>query len=160
MIEHLRTASVSASAAHTAAGKVTATAKLFLIVEPVDMRLGIDGLSAAIQTRLSTSPCAGGIYIFMNARGNRLKLLLWDGTGVWLALRRLHKGRFIFSRAGADTGAGMGASIGASMGADVNGAATSAHIEMSAEQWQWLAAGVDWQRLSVSAHDHAHWRVG
>jgi transposase len=101
MIEHLRTASVSASAAHTAAGKATATDKLFLITEPVDMRLGIDGLSAAIQTRLATSPCAGGIYIFMNARGNRLKLLLWDGTGVWLALRRLHKGRFIFSRAGA-----------------------------------------------------------
>jgi transposase len=150
MIQHLRTA--TASSIHTA----VATAKLFLIVEPVDMRLGIDGLSAAVQTRLSSSPCAGGIYIFMNARRNRLKLLLWDGAGVWLALRRLHKGRFIFSRAGAGTGAGLGASIGA----DVNGAATSAHIEMTTEQWQWLAAGVDWQRLSASAHDHAHWRVG
>jgi transposase len=160
MIEHLRSA--TASPAHTAAGTGTATAavELFLIVEPVDMRLGIDGLSAAIQTRLSSSPCAGGIYIFMNARGNRLKLLLWDGTGVWLALRRLHKGRFIFSRAGIGTGTGTGTDAGPSIGADANCPATSAHIEMTTEQWQWLAAGVDWQRLSASAHEHAHWRVG
>ena len=74
-----------------------AATNLFLVIEPVDMRLGIDGLSSCIQTRLPGSPCAGGIYIFSNARRNRLKLLLWDATGVWLAQRRLHQGRFIVS---------------------------------------------------------------
>ena len=67
---------------------------IYLIIEPVDMRLGIDGLSACIQTRLATSPCSGGLYVFCNARKNRVKLLLWDGTGVWLAQRRLHQGSF------------------------------------------------------------------
>ena len=67
---------------------------IYLIIEPVDMRLGIDGLSACIQTRLATSACSGGLYVFSNARKNRVKLLLWDGTGVWLAQRRLHQGSF------------------------------------------------------------------
>ena len=73
--------------------------QIFLIIEPVDMRLGIDGLSACIQGRLKSTPCSGGFYLFSNARRNRLKLLLWDGTGVWLAQRRLHQGRFVWPRA-------------------------------------------------------------
>jgi transposase len=116
------------------------------------MRLGIDGLSVVIQTRLSTSPCTGGIYLFMNARRNRLKLLLWDGTGVWLAVRRLHKGRFIFCTPGCSLGAGA-----IDTATDLT---KSAHLEIGHEQWQWLIAGVDWQRLSAQVSDHAHWRVG
>jgi len=38
------------------------------------------------------SPCNGGAYAFRNRRGNRIKLLVWDGAGVWLCVRRLHPG--------------------------------------------------------------------
>ena len=58
--------------------------QVWLVVEPLDMRAGIDGLSPRIQNTLGRSPCDGTAYAFRNRRQNRLKLLIWDGTGVWL----------------------------------------------------------------------------
>ena len=115
--------------------------QIFLIIEPVDMRLGIDGLSACIQSRLKSTPCRGGFYLFSNARRNRWKLPLWDGTGVWLAQRRLHQGRFVWPRA------------------DSAEVLTHPHLCLSTEAWQWLIAGVDWTRLSSTAEAHQHWQV-
>jgi len=68
--------------------------QVWLAVEPVDMRLGIDGLSLLVQEALGKAPCDGSAYAFRNRRQNRLKLLIWDGAGVWLGARRLHRGRF------------------------------------------------------------------
>lgn len=70
------------------------SAQVWLVVESVDMRLGIDGLSAHIQQALGRRPCDGTAYVLRNRRGSRLKLLQWDGTGTWLSQRRLHQGRF------------------------------------------------------------------
>lgn len=47
----------------------------------VDMRMGVDGLSTLIQESLGKAPCDGSAYAFRNRRGNRLKLLIWDGSG-------------------------------------------------------------------------------
>ena len=68
------------------------------MVEPVDMRRGIDGLSVLVEQALQRSPCAGSVFVFCNRTGNRIKVLLWDGTGVWLCQRRLHQGRFVWER--------------------------------------------------------------
>ncbi|HJV26645.1 MAG TPA: IS66 family insertion sequence element accessory protein TnpB [Aromatoleum sp.] len=68
--------------------------QVWLAVEPVDMRMGIDGLSRKVQWALGRAPCDGSAYAFRNRNGNRIKLLIWDGTGVWLCGRRLHQGRF------------------------------------------------------------------
>ncbi|MGL5424004.1 MAG: IS66 family insertion sequence element accessory protein TnpB [Serratia fonticola] len=51
--------------------------------------------------------------------------MCWDGTGVWLAQRRLHQGRFIWPRSDSDL------------------------FTLDAHEWQWLITGVDWQRLSA-----------
>ena len=67
--------------------------QVWLVVEAIDMRAGIDGLSQRIQSALGKSPCDGQAVAFRNRRANRLKLLVWDGTGVWLCVRRLHRGR-------------------------------------------------------------------
>lgn len=104
-----------------------ALTSLHLIVEPVDMRLGIEGLSAKVHAALLRSPCDGAAYVFRNQRSNRLKVLLWDATGVWLVQRRLHQGRFVWPQGG------------------------SASFVLDAAQWQWLTMGVDWQRLSPPA---------
>ena len=72
--------------------------QVWLVVEPIDMRAGIDGLSQRIQNTLARSPCDGSAYAFRNRRLNRLKLLVWDGTGVWLCHRRLHQGHFTLAR--------------------------------------------------------------
>nr|WP_269144383.1 IS66 family insertion sequence element accessory protein TnpB [Methylicorpusculum oleiharenae] len=63
-----------------------------MAVAPVDMRLGLDGLSAIVQQSLGYSPCAGSVFIFRNRAGNRLRQFLWDGNGAWLFKRRLHQG--------------------------------------------------------------------
>ncbi|WP_251199602.1 IS66 family insertion sequence element accessory protein TnpB [Aromatoleum aromaticum] len=68
--------------------------QIWLAVEPIDMRLGIDGLSARLQNSLGRAPCDGSAYAFINRARTRLKVLLWDGTGVWLSQRRLHRGSF------------------------------------------------------------------
>lgn len=107
--------------------------QVWLALEPVDMRLGIEGLSLRVQQALGKAPCDGSAYAFCNKRGNRIKLLVWDGVGVWLSVRRLHRGRFIWPQ-GSDT------------------VCTLDHA-----QWQWLIAGVDWQRLSAAPM--SHWRV-
>lgn len=104
--------------------------QVWLVVEPVDMRAGIDGLSLRIQNTLGRSPCDGAAYAFRNRRQNRLKLLLWDGTGVWLCHRRLHRGHFIWPTADATV------------------------FTLSSTQWQWLIAGVEWQRLSATPAAH------
>ncbi|BBE09183.1 transposition helper protein [Mycoavidus cysteinexigens] len=53
--------------------------QVWLAVEPVDMRLGIDGLSQRAQQALGKKQCNGTAYAFHNRRGTRLKLLVWDG---------------------------------------------------------------------------------
>jgi hypothetical protein len=50
--------------------------KIWLMVEPVDMRRGIDGLSALVERVLQCSPCAGSAFVFCNRAGNRIKVLL------------------------------------------------------------------------------------
>lgn len=81
-------------------GLMVLPTQVWLMLEPMDMRLGIDGLSARIQQALGRSPCDGTAYAFRNRRGNRLKLLQWDGTGVWLSQRRLHEGSFVWPNEG------------------------------------------------------------
>jgi transposase len=114
-------------------GLIEAPAQIWLAVEPVDLRRGIDGLSSIVQQALGHAPCAGSAFVFRNRAGNRLKLLLWDGNGVWLCQRRLHRGHFVWPRA------------------------HDACFSITAAQWQWLITGVDWQRLSASPP--AHWQV-
>jgi transposase len=104
--------------------------QVWLVVEAIDMRAGIDSLSQRIQNSLGRSPCDGSAYAFRNRRRNRLKLLVWDGTGVWLCQRRLHRGRFTWPNA--DT----------------------AVFTLTATQWQWLITGVDWQRLDATPAGH------
>ena len=62
------------------------------------MRRGLDGLSAIVQPSLGHSPCAGSAFIFRNRAGNRLRLLMWDGNGVWLCQRRLHQRAFVWPK--------------------------------------------------------------
>ena len=101
--------------------------EIWLMVDPVDMRRGIDGLSVLVEQALQRSPCAGSAFVFCNRAGNRIKVLLWDGTGVWLCQRRLHRGRFVWQHSG------------------------EGGIVLTQPQWEWLIAGVDWHRLGLQS---------
>jgi len=61
----------------------TAT-RIFVALEPVDMRQGFNGLYARVQTVLQQEPTSGHWFVFTNKLRNRLKILFWDGSGLFL----------------------------------------------------------------------------
>jgi transposase len=74
-------------------GLVSGT-RIFLAVAPVDMRKQFNGLWAAVQQQLGEDPFNGALFIFTNKRRNLVKVLYWDGSGVWVLAKRLEKGRY------------------------------------------------------------------
>jgi transposase len=58
------------------------------------MRKGFEGLYGLVRDRLLCDPLSGHIFLFLNAQRNRLKLLFYDGSGLWVCAKRLEKGRF------------------------------------------------------------------
>jgi transposase len=77
------------------------TGTIYVAVEPVDGRKGIDGLSGVVRTVLGRDPASGDLFVFKNRRGVAIKILAWMGDGFALYLRRLEKGTFAFPQAGA-----------------------------------------------------------
>ena len=73
---------------------------MWLCVEPLDMRAGADRLLARVVEVFGGAQSHHG-YLFANARGTRIKLLMHDGFGVWCAVRRLNQGRFVWPSAAA-----------------------------------------------------------
>ena len=68
--------------------------RIFLAIEPVDFRKGIDGLAAVCRRALGANPLEGAVYVFRNRSGTALKILFYDGQGFWLCMKRLSQGRF------------------------------------------------------------------
>lgn len=73
---------------------LTSTLKFYLYREPTDMRKGFDGLCGLVTEALSADPLSGDVFIFLNRRRDRMKLLLWDRDGFWIFYKRLEKGAF------------------------------------------------------------------
>jgi len=65
--------------------------KVFVAVEPCDMRKGFNGLHALVTERLRDEPLAGALFVFTNRRRNRLKILFRDATGLWVCTKRLEE---------------------------------------------------------------------
>jgi transposase len=68
--------------------------KVFLALEPVDLRRGFEGLTALVTQQLGEDLRQGALFVFSNRRHTRLKILYWDGTGLWLLIKRLERGTF------------------------------------------------------------------
>lgn len=73
-----------------------AGARVYLAMTPCDMRKGLDGLAAQVQGVLSADPFSGALFVFRGKRGDYLKILAWDGSGLCLFAKRLEKGKFIW----------------------------------------------------------------
>jgi transposase len=73
--------------------------RVYLACRPVDMRRGFDGLAAEVANVLRQDPYSGHVFIFRSKRGDYLKMLHWDGSGLCLFAKRLEKGRFAPPRA-------------------------------------------------------------
>ncbi len=72
----------------------TGSLKVYLAVEVADLRKSFNGLYAATENELKEDPQSGAMFVFCNRRRNRVKILTWDGTGLWVMTKRLEKGTF------------------------------------------------------------------
>ena len=72
--------------------------KVFVALEPVDLRKGFSGLEALVSGRLGEDLRAGALFVFTNRGKSRLKILYFDGTGLWLLTKRLEQGTFSWPR--------------------------------------------------------------
>ena len=95
--------------------------RIWLAAGTTDMRKGFTGLSALVQNALASSPFCGHVFVFRGRRGDLLKVLWWDGTGLCLMAKRLERGRFIWPRA------------------------ESGSVSLSAAQLSMLLEGIDWR---------------
>jgi transposase len=68
--------------------------KVFVAIEACDLRKGFNGLYAAVSERLGEDPKGGALFVFCNRRRTRIKILCWDGTGLWMLTKRLEEGTF------------------------------------------------------------------
>ena len=75
------------------------TGRIWICIEPQDGRKSSDGLAAVVTAHLGRDPLSGDRYVFQNRRGDRLKILAWQGDGFALYLRRLEQGTFRFPTA-------------------------------------------------------------
>ena len=95
---------------------------LWLAVEPLDLRAGTEtALGRVVQVFGAAKPHHA--YLFTNRRANRIKVLVHDGIGVWLAARRLNAGKFVWPKDGSGT------------------------LSLTREQFDVLVLGLPWQRI-------------
>jgi transposase len=73
--------------------------KVFVALDPCDMRKGFQGLYALASERLGEDPRQGALFVFINRRHTRLKILYFDGTGLWVLTKRLEQGTFSWPKA-------------------------------------------------------------
>jgi len=72
--------------------------KVFVALEPVDLRKSFCGLEGLVSERLGEDLRQGALFVFTNRRHTRLKILYWDGTGLWLLIKRLEQGTFAWPK--------------------------------------------------------------
>ena len=98
---------------------------IWLATEPMDMRAGTEtALARVVAVFGAAKPhCA---YLFANRRANRMKVLMHDGVGIWLAARRLNQGKFHWP-----------------------GIHRGTEVELDPEQLQALVLGLPWQRVGA-----------
>ena len=87
-----------------------------------DLRRGLTGLSALVQTKLEQSPLSGQVFVFRGRRGDLIKVLWFDGDGLCLFSKRLERGRFVWPQA------------------------TSGTVALTRAQLSMLLEGIDWRR--------------
>lgn len=74
---------------------IPSSVRIFVCNEPQDMRRSFDGLSLAAKEHLGEDPQSGALFVFVNKRKNRLKVLWFDRNGYCLLYKRLHRARFV-----------------------------------------------------------------
>ena len=105
--------------------------KVYLASKPVDMRKGFAGLSVLASEVFRLDPYSGHVFLFRSKRGNYLKALVWDGTGLCLFAKRLEHGKFVWPQV------------------------THGTVALTPAQLSMLLEGIDWRRPARTAPNRA-----
>ena len=97
--------------------------KVVVATKPVDFRKGHDGLAAVVEKQLGLDPYSGVAVVFRSKRGDRVKVLYWDGSGIVLTYKRLEDGKFAWP------------------------AIQDGVMRLSRAQFEALFEGLDWRRV-------------
>ena len=81
--------------------------KIFVVLQPTDMRRGFPGLSGLVQSTLDQDPLSGHLFLFRNRRRDRIKILFWDGDGYALYYKQFSRGTFEFPAAPDDNASAL-----------------------------------------------------
>lgn len=81
---------------------LSAATRVFVATAPVDLRGSFNRLFALTQSMLRQDPLSGHWFVFTNRPRNRIKILFWDGSGLWCCAKRLERGRFSWVPADGD----------------------------------------------------------
>jgi transposase len=99
-----------------------ASTRIWLAAGITDMRAGMNGLAAKVETALAEDPYCGHVFVFRGRRGDMLKVLWWSGDGLCLLAKRLERGRFVWPQA------------------------NSGSVSLTQAQLSMLLEGIDWRR--------------
>lgn len=83
---------------------LSSATRVFVLPGPTDMRKSFNGLFALAEHQLKEDPLSGHLFVFCNRGRNRLKVLFWDGSGLWVCAKRLERGGFSWPESGAEVG--------------------------------------------------------
>lgn len=101
--------------------------RIWLVAGVTDMRKGFDGLATVVRTQIDADPLSGHLYVFRGRRGDRVKVLWWDGDGLCLYAKRLERGRFVWPQA------------------------QDGKVYLTTAQLSMLLEGIDWRRPERTA---------
>lgn len=110
-----------------------AATRIWLLAGTTDLRKSFNGLSGLVAQRLEEDPLSGHVFLFCNRERTQLKVLFWDGSGLWVCAKRLEKGSFRWPNA-AEVAAGK--------------------LSVSAAELALLVGGLDWR----DTRQRAWWR--
>jgi transposase len=74
---------------------IPSSVRIFVCTQPQDMRRAFDGLALSTRQVLGENPQSGALFLFVNKRANRVKVLWWDRNGYCLLCKRLHRAKFV-----------------------------------------------------------------
>lgn len=101
--------------------------KVVVSTQPIDFRRGMNGLVALVASALTADPYCGDVFVFRPKRGDRLRLVFWDGTGMVLTTKWLESGRFVWPPI------------------------RDGSMRLTREEFGLLVAGLDWTRVARTA---------
>jgi transposase len=100
--------------------------RIMVATRPIDFRKGMDSLASLVAQALAADPFAGDVFIFRSKRLDRLKILIWDGTGLCLISKRLERGSFTWP------------------------VVSDGAVTLNAAQLRLLFSGMDWTQISTN----------